>query len=109
MDLVLNSVSRSVSLEEEEDCSIERFTEVNESVECVFQEYSKSFSNHIIRDSAWLEWRYMRSVRGRHQILGLRESGQLTAIVVLKEERVMGNPSCVVMDFAYIDGKKTSN
>ena len=108
VDLVLNSVSRSVSLEDEEDCSIERFTEVNESIECVFQEYSKSFSNHIIRDSAWLEWRYMRSARGRHQILGLRESGQLTAVVILKEERVMGNPSCVVMDFAYTNGKTNS-
>ena len=105
VDLVLNRSSKSISLE---DVSVERFTEVDESIESVFHEYSKQFSNHIIRDSAWLEWRYFRSARGRHEIVGLRESGQLTAIVVLKEERVMGNPSCVVMDFAYIDGKKTS-
>jgi ribosomal protein S18 acetylase RimI-like enzyme len=110
VDFLLNVFSKSISLDSIslDDVSVRHFTEIDESVESVFREYGRSFSNHIIRDAAWLDWRYLRSVRGRHQILGLIESGQVTAAVVLKEETIMNASACVVMDFAFTNGKEKS-
>ena len=107
VDFLLNTFSKSISLDQD-DVSVERFIEIDESIELVFREYGKSFPNHIIRDAAWLDWRYLQSVRGRHQILGLVEGGQLTAVIVLKEETIRNTSACVIMDFAFTDGNEKS-
>lgn len=87
---------------------IERITEVTDEVEAVFAEYATRYPNHLIRDKAWLTWRYFESVRGKHHILGLREAGKLTAVVVLKEDEMLGNPSLFIMDLAHVKGKETA-
>lgn len=91
-----------------ENAKIEPITEITEEVEAVFSEYSTQFPNHLIRDKAWLDWRYLRSVRGKHSILALREAEKITAVVVLKEDEMLGNPSLLIMDFAFINGKDDS-
>ena len=90
------------------NATIEPITEITDEVEAVFSEYSKSFQNHLIRDKAWLDWRYLKSVRGKHHILTLREAGKITAAAVLKEDEMLGNPALLIMDFAFINGNENS-
>ena len=101
----VNLLSNNVQLQ---DSKVEVITEITGEIESVFSEYSKSFKNHLLRDKAWLDWRYLKSVRGKHHIIGVRESGKLTAVLVLKEEEMLGNPALLIMDFAQLDGKQTS-
>ena len=104
-DGLVNLLSKNVKLH---DAKVEAITEITNEVEIVFTDYSKSFENHLIRDKAWLDWRYLKSPRGKHRILGVREGGTLTAILVLKEDEMLGNPALLLMDFAHLDGKETS-
>ena len=87
---------------------MESISEITDEVEAVFAEYAKSFQNHLIRDKAWLNWRYLKSVRGKHHILGVREAGKLTAVLVLKEDEMLGNPSLLILDFAFTNGNENA-
>ncbi len=87
---------------------LELITEITDEVEAVFSEYSTQFPNHLIRDKAWLNWRYLKSVRGKHHVLSLREAEKLTAILVLKEDEMLGNPSLLIMDFAFTNGNENA-
>ncbi|MFM1876619.1 MAG: hypothetical protein RL266_2356 [Bacteroidota bacterium] len=103
-DGFVNLFSKNVTLHEAE---IEVISKITDEVESVFSEYSKSFKNHLIRDKAWLDWRYLKSVRGKHHVLGVRETGKLTAVLVLKEDEMLGNPALLILDFAHLNGKET--
>lgn len=104
-DAIINLFSKNVKLAH---AKIERFTEITDEVELVFSEYAKSFRNHLIRDKTWLDWRYLKSVRGKHHVLGVREAGKLTAVLVVKEDEMLGNPALLIMDFAFLNGKENS-
>ena len=104
-DGLINLFSKNIKLK---DVSIETITEITDEVEAVFADYSKQFQNHLVRNKAWLDWRYLKSVRGKHHVLALREAGKLTAITVVKEDEMLGNPSLIVMDFAHGNGKENS-
>jgi ribosomal protein S18 acetylase RimI-like enzyme len=105
IDAGVNLFSSNVKLKE---ASVEVSTAISDEVEAVFAEYSTQFSNHLIRDKAWLDWRYLKSVRGKHHLLALREAGKLTAVVVLKEDEMLGNPALLIMDFAFVNEQKNS-
>ena len=104
-DGLVNLFSKTIRIE---GAKIERITEITDEVEAVFVEYSKSFRNHLLRDKAWLDWRYLKSARGNHHILGIREGSHLTAVVVLKEDEMLGNPALLIMDLAFVSGKENS-
>jgi GNAT superfamily N-acetyltransferase len=104
VDGFVNLFSKNINIS---DASIERIEEITDEVESVFSEFSKPYRNHLVRDKAWLDWRYLKSVRGKHHILGVREEGKLTAVLVLKEDKMLGNPALLIMDFAHLDGKQT--
>lgn len=82
--------------------AVERITKITDEVEAVFIAYGNQFRNRLVRDKQWLDWRYLRSQRGKHHIMGLRRSGKLTAIAVFKEDEMLGNPALLIMDLACI-------
>jgi len=90
------------------NAEVEIIRTMTEEVEQVFRSYAASFPLHLVRDREWLDWRYHRSVRGRHLTIGLREAGRLTAVAVLKEDEMLGNPALLLMDHAHLDGKENS-
>jgi GNAT superfamily N-acetyltransferase len=104
-DGLINLFSKSVEIH---DANVETITEISDEVESVFTEFSKPYRNHLIRDKAWLDWRYLKSIRGKHHLLCIREAGKLTAVLVLKEDEMLGNPALLIMDFAHLQGKQTS-
>ena len=104
-DALVGLISSNAKLK---DASVERISIIDDEVEEVFAAYSKGFKHHLIRNKAWLDWRYLKSVRGKHHILGVREAGKLTAILVLKEDEMLGNPAMLIMDLAHAAGKETS-
>lgn len=105
VDGFINLLSKNIKLN---NASIEKIEEITDEVEAVFSEFSKPYRNHLIRDKAWLDWRYLKSVRGKHHILGVREAGKLTAVLALKEDEMLGNPALLIMDFAHLEGKQSS-
>ena len=104
-DMAINLFSKNIKLK---DASVEQVTEITDKIESVFSEYNQQFENYLIRDKAWLDWRYLKSVRGKHHVLGVREAGKLTAILVLKEDEMLGNPSLLIMDFAFTSGNENA-
>ncbi len=104
-DGFIDLLSKNVKLQ---GAKVEVIKEITDEVEAVFSEYSKPFKNHLIRDKAWLDWRYLRSIRGKHHILGVREAEKLTSVLVLRKDEMLGNPALLIMDFAHLDGKEES-
>ena len=86
---------------------IEVIDSISDEIEKVFKDYSKLFKNHLIRDKAWLTWRYSDSIRGKHHILTVRENSHLTAVLILKEDQMFNNPTLLIMDFAYVRGHES--
>lgn len=80
--------------------TVERMNEITDEVEAVFTTYASQFPIHLIRDKAWLHWRYLLSVRGKHHVMALRQHGKIAAVVVLKEDQMLGNPALLIMDLA---------
>lgn len=105
VDGAINLISKNIKLP---NAQIEKINEITTEVETVFREYASSFPIHLVRDKEWLDWRYLRSVRGKHHILGVRENGELTAILVLKVDEMLGNPALLIMDLAYLEGKENA-
>ncbi len=103
VDSVINLFSRETKLT---NAAVESVTEITDEIADLFSDFGRSFGNHLIRDRAWLNWRYVESVRGKHHILALRESGKLTAVVVVKEDEMLVNPSLLIMDFAFANGNE---
>lgn len=90
------------------DSEVETIIEVTNEVVEVFSEFSNGFKAHLIRDKAWLNWRYLNSARGKHHVLTLREAGKMTAVLVVKGDDMLGNPALLIMDFAHLPGKEAS-
>ncbi|MCF8463603.1 MAG: GNAT family N-acetyltransferase [Flavobacteriales bacterium] len=105
IDASINLFSSNVKLK---DASVEVVSVITDDVEAVFSAYSMQFPNHLIRDKEWLDWRYLKSIRGKHHLLALRENGKLTAVIVLKEDEMLGNQALLIMDFAFAEGKENS-
>lgn len=84
--------------------SVVRITRISDEVEAVFGAFGEQFRNRLVRDKAWLDWRYLRSVRGKHHLFGLEQGGKTTAVVVLKEDEMLGNPALLIMDMACLPG-----
>lgn len=104
-DSLINLFSKNIKLK---DATVEPINMITDEVEAVFTAYSRRFKNHLIRDRAYLNWRYLDSARGKHYILALREEGKITAVVVLKKDEMLGNPSLLIMDFAHLEEKDNS-
>jgi len=96
---ILNFASGSVS---RPGASVEVSIQITDEIERLFTEYSSSFKVHLTRDKRWLKWRYLDSSRGKHHVLCVREKSELTAVVIFKEDEMLGNPALIVMDFAYL-------
>jgi GNAT superfamily N-acetyltransferase len=104
-DLSLKLISKSIKIV---DAQVETIHEITNEVEHAFTEYDSTFRNHLIRDKDWLIWRYLRSPRGKHHVLAVREAGKITAVLVLKEDEMLGNPALLIMDHAFATGKELS-
>jgi len=104
-DFAINVFSKNIIIK---DASIEHILGIDEEIENIFIKFGQQFKNHLIRDREYLKWRYLNSARGKHSIITLREAGKITAIVVLKEDEMLGNPSLLIMDFAFSNGKENS-
>jgi len=87
---------------------IEVLNGIDEHVVNLYSDYLNDTENYIKRSKEWLEWRYLKSLRGKHHLIGVKENDKLTALVILKEDVMFDNEALVVMDYAYIPGKENS-
>ncbi len=60
----------------------------------------------LIRDEAYLQWRFLERPKSKYYIYSLREGGRATAAAVFKSERLFGVPALLLMDHATLPGRE---
>lgn len=74
---------------------------LDKSVINLFNEFSKKHKIYLKRDSKFLNWRYDRFVNSPYKIIALKNENQLTALAIIKIDKIFGCNGIIIMDFAY--------
>ena len=77
------------------------FNEFDKRIANVFKKFTKLHSLYILRDKEFLNWRYVDSPKGKFYYIGLKKDNELTAIIVVKNEKIFKNEALIVLDFAF--------
>ena len=85
---------------------IERQDSITESMIEVFEKYSHLFEYGLIKDKAYLDWRFIQKPYQKNHIFTIADDkGNTKAVAILKEDEIKGIPCLLLMDFAYtLDG-----
>lgn len=97
MDALFGLFSKSLSKNE----SVKTFQSITPEIENLFLKFGNKNNIRLVRNSEFLNWRYINSPKGVHKIYGLTDKGNLKSVVIVKEEEIFSCKGLVVMDFAY--------
>ena len=79
------------------------FNQLDEKIYEIFEKFSKSHTYHVLRDKAFLNWRYINSPKGNFFFVGLMTDDKISSIIVVKHEKIYENEAFIILDFAYTD------
>jgi len=77
------------------------FNQLNEKIYEVFEKFSKTHSYYVLRDKDFLNWRYIDSPKGNFFFVGLITDNKITAVIVVKHDKIFKNDAFVILDFAF--------
>jgi hypothetical protein len=80
---------------------IEEVDEFDTDIEALFLKFGSRHEIWVVRDKAYLEWRFNNSIKGKYRIVGLRSNSELVAIAVVKMEYILSERCLVIMDLVY--------
>jgi len=86
--------------------SLELHQDFSPELAALFAPRPDDTSVALIRDAAYLKWRFLDRPKSRYFILSLREGGRATAAAVFKSERLFGVPALLLMDHATLPGRE---
>lgn len=95
-DVLFNFLSLSITTNQR----VKLIDQIDDEVEHIFLNFSPN-KNRLVRDRSFLEWRYRKSPKGKHLIVGLYNKDILQSVVILKEEKIFSTLGYVIMDFSY--------
>jgi hypothetical protein len=80
--------------------TVERLERFDEQALWLFERCAPRFSCAVVRDAAWLTWRYLEPPRGAAQCLGVRDDGGvLRGLAVLARAQLAGHDLEVLVDW----------
>ncbi len=77
--------------------------DINNEVEILFNHFNMNHHMGLLRNKEFLRWRYSNSPKGKYHFVGLESGGDLSAVAVLKEEKLFSSKGLVLMDMAFKD------
>lgn len=84
------------------DYKIEKQESITDEMVRVFEKYSHSFEFGLIKDKAFLDWRFIQKPYQKNHIFTISDNkGNTKAVAILKEDEIKGIPCLLLMDFAY--------
>ncbi len=100
----------SVNFKNKSDYSIKIYNKIDEieGIEAFTSEWSKQIPNALIKDKAFLNWRFNAPERNYHFIVAMKNGeihGLMVARKIIKEEI----PSLAIMDWMVLNNEKTIN
>lgn len=84
----------------------ELLPEVTDELAQLFDSYNAAFPVALVRDTAFLTWRYLQRPGSNYYLLGVRSGGKLAAACVWKYDEMLGNPALILMDQACLPGQE---
>ncbi len=68
----------------------------------LFEQFTSSHKITLLRNEAWLKWRFLEKPNSQHYILSLTNSSKVLAVAIFKADVILGNPALILMDFAFL-------
>ena len=92
-----NFINKSIEISDK----IVEIKNINYQVQNLFKNFSSTHELCIKRDKFFLNWRYLKSPKGKIKIAGLKRKNNFYSIIVYKKEQIFGINSIIILDFAY--------
>lgn len=75
---------------------------ISSEIVLLFEQYTSSHKITLLRNEAWLKWRFLEKPNSQHYILSLTNSTKVMAVAIFKADVIFGNPALILMDFAFM-------
>ena len=85
------------------------FDQLDNEIYGVFEKFSKLHNFYVLRDKDFLNWRYINSPKGKFFFVGLMRNNKISAIIVVKHEKIYKNETYIILDFAFTDNIEDFN
>ena len=67
----------------------------------LFTNYNSQYESCLIRDKAFLKWKYIDTNKSQYFCISLENNNNLEASVIIKFDRIFDHQCLVIMDYAY--------
>ena len=72
----------------------------------VFKKFNQLHSSYLLRDKKFLNWRYKESPNDNFFTFGLKRNNEITAVIIVKREKIFKNDAYIIIDFAFSNDVK---
>ena len=80
--------------------------EIDDQIAQVFHESTVNFGYYLARSKDYLNWRYLQSPKGKHQIIKVFFKDEFIGAFIFKEDEMFQSKVLLLMDFAIKNGKE---
>ena len=77
------------------------FNHPNSKICKIFDKFSRTHNIHLQRNKTFLNWRYKNSPKGNFIFIGLMKNNNISALIVVKHEKIYKNDVLIILDFAF--------
>ena len=95
---------RQFSVKMDSEASVELHKQVDQDIMGAFSAYQRSHHISILRDEAYLRWRFESRPSSRHFYFIIHKNNQNLATAIFKLDEVYDNSALLLMDYAYLEG-----
>tara|TARA_Y100001960_G_scaffold317134_1_gene385054 strand:- start:155 stop:1234 length:1080 start_codon:yes stop_codon:yes gene_type:complete len=67
----------------------------------LFENFSNSYENHLLRNKEFLNWKYVDTPKSKYFCYGLKSGNELKASIIAKIDQMFSNDGLIIMDYAY--------
>jgi GNAT superfamily N-acetyltransferase len=86
--------------------TVERLTKIGPEFDALWESAKGAYGNIIVRDRAFLDWRFVRPPTRRYEILAARKDGRLLGYLVATTTTVQGLKWAMIMDMFVADSRE---
>ena len=86
--------------------TVERLTKIGPEFDALWESAKGAYGNIVVRDRAFLDWRFVRPPTRRYEILAARKDGRLLGYLVSTTTTVQGLKWAMIMDMFVADSRE---
>jgi len=97
---------RQFSIKIDSETRVQLHEQVDQDIIEIFSAYQRGHHISILRDEAYLRWRFENRPSSQHFYFVIHKDNQNLATAIFKLDEMYDNPALLLMDYAYLEGRE---